>query len=84
MPSRGNVSAVGGMTMNELASKHDQDELEAATDQAIDACGGDARATVKALLVANAFLEDELAVAVPAISYGYSKGRHARRRKSDR
>jgi hypothetical protein len=39
------------------------DRLEAATDQAIAACGGDARDTVKALIVANEFLEalvDEL------------------------
>ena len=33
------------------------DRLEAATDQAIAACGGDARDAVKALIVANEFLE---------------------------
>ncbi len=59
------------------------DDWEAATDQAIAVCGGDARATVKALLIANAFLEDELAMAVPAVSYGYSKGWHSRRRGGD-
>lgn len=58
----------------------ERDEFEAATDEAIALCGGDARAAVKALLIANAFLEDELAMAVPAVSYGYSKGWHARRR----
>jgi hypothetical protein len=31
------------------------DRLEAATDQAIAACGGDARDAVKALIVANGF-----------------------------
>jgi predicted Na+-dependent transporter len=47
------------------------DELEAAADEAIALCGGDARAAVKALLIANAYLEDELAMAVPAIiSFG--------------
>lgn len=56
------------------------DEHEAGVDAAIDACGGDLRATIRALLVTNAFLEHELAFAVPAISYGYSKGWHARRR----
>lgn len=39
--------------------------------------GGDARAAVKALLIANAYLEDQLAEAVPAISYGYARGRYA-------
>jgi hypothetical protein len=38
----------------------DADELEAAADQAIAACGGDAREAVKALIVANHFLETEL------------------------
>lgn len=34
----------------------DADELNAAADQAIAACGADARETVKALIVANGFL----------------------------
>lgn len=63
--------------MSEPAIKHD--EIELATDEAIAACGG-AREAVKALLVENAQLQDELAMAVPAVSYGYSKGWHARRR----
>jgi hypothetical protein len=33
----------------------DADQLEAAADQAIAACGGDAREAVKALIVANHF-----------------------------
>ncbi|WP_018319130.1 hypothetical protein [Bradyrhizobium sp. WSM2793] len=36
-------------------------DLELAADQAIAACGGDAREAVKALIVANDFLETELA-----------------------
>ncbi len=40
--------------------------------------GGDARAAVKALLIANAYLEDELAGALPAISYGYARGRYGK------
>jgi hypothetical protein len=35
----------------------DADQLEAAADQALAACDGDAREAVKALIVANAFLE---------------------------
>jgi hypothetical protein len=38
----------------------DADQLEAAADQAIAACGGDAREAVKALIVANQFLETDL------------------------
>ena len=38
----------------------DADQLEAAADQAIAACGGDAREAVKALIVANHFLETEM------------------------
>jgi hypothetical protein len=36
------------------------DQLEAATDQAIAACGGDARDAVKASIVANEFLEAQV------------------------
>jgi hypothetical protein len=36
------------------------DRLDAAADQAIAACGGDMRETIKALIVANKFLESEL------------------------
>jgi hypothetical protein len=48
----------------------DADRLEAATDQAIAACGDDARAGVKALIVANEFLEAEL---LSKVSRGYPR-----------
>jgi hypothetical protein len=38
-------------------AESDADRLEAAADQAIAACGGDAREAVKALLIANEVLE---------------------------
>ncbi len=57
-----------------------RDEWDDATDQAIEVCGGDARAAAKALLIANAFLEDELAMTKPAVSSGYSRGWHVRKR----
>jgi hypothetical protein len=41
-------------------SGREADKLDAAADQAIVACGGDAREAVKALLVANEFLEREI------------------------
>lgn len=53
------------------------DRLEAAADEAIAACGGDAREAVKALIVANEFLErrlEELA------SPGYPRGRLLQKR----
>jgi hypothetical protein len=54
----------------------DADQLDAAADQAIAACGGDAREAVKALIVANQFLESEIEANV---SRGYLRGvRHGR------
>jgi hypothetical protein len=49
----------------------EQSELEAAADQAISACGGDVRETIKALIVANHFLETELEKLQAAVSPGY-------------
>jgi hypothetical protein len=52
----------------------DADQLEAAADQAIVACGGNAREAVNALIVANDFLE-ELAEELQAdVSKGYAPG----------
>ena len=54
----------------------DAEQLEAAADQAIAACGGDAREAVKALIVANEFLEAEIEASV---SRGYMRGvKHGR------
>jgi hypothetical protein len=53
----------------------DADQLEAAADQAIAACGGDAREAVKALIVANQFLETDLEKLRAAVSMGYARGK---------
>lgn len=54
----------------------DVEWLEAAADQAIAACGGDAREAVKALLIANEFLEREME---ERVSRGYIRGvKHGR------
>jgi hypothetical protein len=53
----------------------DADQLEAAGDQAIAACGGDAREAVKALIVANTFLETDLEKLRAAVSMGYARGK---------
>jgi hypothetical protein len=48
------------------------ESLESVVAQAIEACDGDLRATIRALLVANEFLEAQ-------ISHGYRRGvRHGR------
>ena len=60
-------------------------DLELAADQAIESCGGDARETVKALLVANDFLEQQLEALRTKVSTGYARGRlpPARERKDE-
>jgi hypothetical protein len=52
--------------------------LEAATDQAIAACDGDMRSAIRALILANEFLQWELETKV---SKGYGRG--IRRGRSD-
>jgi hypothetical protein len=51
------------------------DRLEVATDQAIAACGGNARDAVKALIVANDFLEAQVKELQAAVSNGYARGK---------
>jgi hypothetical protein len=49
--------------------------LETAVDQAIAACGGDMRSTIRALIVANDFLETEVSELMKAVSHAYVRGR---------
>jgi hypothetical protein len=49
--------------------------LEAEVDEAIAMCGGDARAALRATLVANACLEAEVERLTEAISTGFARGR---------
>jgi len=53
----------------------DPDRLEAATDEAIAACGGNARDAVKTLIVANEYLESEINELMQAVSHAYARGR---------
>ena len=46
-----------------------------AADQAIAACGDDSRDAVKALIVANEFLESEVSELMKAVSQAYARGR---------
>jgi hypothetical protein len=53
----------------------DTDGLEAAIDQAIATCAGNARDAVRALIVANEFLETEVCELMQAVSHAYARGR---------
>lgn len=48
------------MSMSEPASPPDTDRYEQACDQAIAMCDGNLRSTIKALIMANEYLEIEL------------------------
>lgn len=56
------------------------DDLDAAADAAVEACDGDPRTAVKALLSLNAALEDQLASLSGAVSTGFARGRPGRGR----
>jgi hypothetical protein len=49
--------------------------LEQAVEQAIAACGGDLRATIRALIVANDYLEGEVGELMKAVSRVHVRGR---------
>jgi len=55
--------------------KRAEDDLETAVDQAIAACDGDLRAAIRALIVANNFLESEVSELMKAVSHAYTRGR---------
>ncbi len=63
------------MSSSSQPSPEPDDGLEAAVDQAISACGGDLRATIRALVVANDYLETEVAELMKAVSHAYARGR---------
>jgi hypothetical protein len=63
------------MTPNSQPTPLADDELEAAIDQAIAACDGDLRAAIRALIVANNFLECEIGELMKAVSHAYTRGR---------
>jgi hypothetical protein len=63
------------MSADSQPDTQDDGGLEAAVDQAIAACGGDLRATVRALMVANGYLESEVGELKKAVSHAYARGR---------
>ena len=63
------------MSANPNHAPADDNELEAAVNEAIAACDGDLRATIRALIVANNFLESEVSELMKAVSHAYARGR---------
>ena len=62
--------------MSSVLMPDEQDDgLEAAIDQVIAICDGDPRAAVRALIIANNFLESEIADLKKAVSHAYARGR---------
>jgi hypothetical protein len=82
LEQKGNIAL---MATAPLSSGTQPVDLDVAADQAIAACGGDAREAVKALIVANDFLEVQLGDLRAKVSTGYARGRlpPARERKDE-
>jgi hypothetical protein len=63
--------------LNNLASgpRSESERLDMAADQAIAACSGDMRSTIRALILANEFLEYELCEMFKAVTNGTARGK---------
>jgi hypothetical protein len=62
--------------MSSVSQPNEQDDgLDAAVEQAIAVCDGDMRAAIRALIVANNFLESEISELKKAVSHAYTRGR---------
>jgi hypothetical protein len=62
--------------MSSVSKPNEQgDGLDAAVEQAIAVCDGDMRAAIRALIVANNFLESEISELKKAVSHAYTRGR---------
>jgi hypothetical protein len=56
-------------------SQTESERLDVAANQAIAACGGDLRSTIRALILANEYLEYEVCDLMQAVSHAYTSGR---------
>jgi len=63
------------MSSDPQPTPKEDNELEDAVDQAIAACDGDMRAAIRALIVANDYLETEVGELMKAVSRAYVRGR---------
>jgi hypothetical protein len=57
----------------------ESDRLDLAADQAIAACGGDMRSAIRALILANEYLELEFEALQAKVSLGYGRGKQSAR-----
>jgi hypothetical protein len=69
------TAMTSGPSSSSKPNPEDTDELELAVEQAIAACGGDLRAAIRALILANDFLENEVSELMKAVSHAYVRGR---------
>ena len=56
-------------------NQSESERLDRAADQAIEMCGGDMRSAIRALILANEFLEHEVKELMVAVSKGYSRSK---------
>ena len=62
--------------MSSVSKPNEQDDgLDAVVEQAIAVCDGDMRTAIRALIVANNFLESEISELKKAVSHAYTRGR---------
>ena len=59
----------------QVQATYDTDLMEADVTAVIDACGGDPRVAIKALLVEQFIQEQRIARLAAALSFGYVRGR---------
>jgi hypothetical protein len=64
--------------MSEPAPMTDNDHYEQACNQAIAMCDGNMRSTIKALIMANEYLEAELQELQAAVSSDFGRGKAPR------
>ena len=60
---------------------HGVDDFEKAVNEAIMTCNGNMRATIRSLLVANGFLEEERERLAASISNGFARGTHRKKKQ---
>jgi len=69
------VASRESLAMSEPALQPPPDRYEQACDQAIAMCNGSTRGAIKALIMANEYLETELQQLQAAVSKGFGRGR---------
>jgi hypothetical protein len=63
------------MMTHQVQPISDTDEMEADVTAVIEACGGDPRIAIKALLVENLIHEQRIERLAASLSFGYVRGR---------